>query len=468
MRGPVPSSAVDFGAVRAEFELVEQFPADVLAEAEASTDRCAGGREDRRDIEFVTIDPPGSKDLDQAVHIAADGDGYLVHYAIADVGALVAPGGALEAETRRRGQTMYLPDGSVPLHPRPLSEGAGSLLPDQDRAVALWEIRLDGTGEVVSASVRRALVRSRAQLDYEGVQADFDAGRVHPSIALLADVGRLRAAWGRAHGAIDLRLPAQEAVQTPDGWTVRIEPRTDFDAHNAQISLLTGVCAADIMLRAGVGLLRTLPTAPEDAVDELRRTAASLGQSWAEGASVGDFLAGLDVTTPQGLAVMTDATRLLRGSGYAAFGTDGAPEPPEDRGHAGVGAPYAHVTAPLRRLADRYATEVCLAACAGTPVPDWAKDALDDVAETMRRTNALANKVDRACIDLTEAVVLADRVGEEFAAVTMRADQVLLDEPAVIAPCTGGPPEGSRVTVRLETADVRSRKVSFAYEEALA
>ena len=468
MRGPVPSSAVDFGAVRTEFELVEDFPADVLADAQASADRFPEGREDRRDIEFVTIDPPGAKDLDQAVHIAAEGDGYLVHYAIADVGALVAPGGPLEAETRRRGQTMYLPDGSVPLHPRPLSEGAGSLLPGEDRAAALWEIHLDAAGEVTSATVRRALVRSRAQLDYAGVQADFDAGRVHPSIALLSEVGKLRAAWGRAHGAIDLRLPAQEAVEAPGGWTVRIEPRTDFDAHNAQISLLTGVCAADIMLRAGVGLLRTLPAAPEDAVADLRRTAAALGQDWPREVTVGDFLAGLDVATPPGLAVMTDAARLLRGSGYAAFGTDAAPEPPADRGHAGVGAPYAHVTAPLRRLADRYATEVCLAACAGTPIPDWARDALDDVAETMRRTNTLANKVDRACIDVTEAVILAGRVGEVFTAVTMRADQVLLDEPAVIAPCTGGPPEGSRVTVRLETADVASRKVSFAYEKALA
>lgn len=468
MRGPVPSSTVDFGSVRTEFELVEDFPPAALAEAEAVADQCAEGREDRRDIEFVTIDPPGSMDLDQAVHIAAEGDGYLVHYAIADVGALVVPGGALEAETRRRGQTMYLPDGSVPLHPRSLSEGAGSLLPDQDRAAALWEIRLDAAGEVVAATVRRALVRSRARLDYAGVQADFDAGRVHPSIALLPTVGELRARWGREHGAIDLRLPAQEAVQGPDGWTVRIEPRTDFDAHNAQISLLTGVCAAAIMLKAGVGLLRTLPAAPDDAVAELRRTAASLGQAWPQGVAVGDFLAGVDVTTPAGLAVMTDAARLLRGSGYAAFGTAAAPQPPADRGHAGVGAPYAHVTAPLRRLADRYATEVCLATCAGTPIPAWARDALDDVAETMRRTNTLANKVDRACIDLTEAVILADRVGERFTAVTMRADQVLLDEPAVIAPCTGGPPDGASVTVRLETADIAARKVSFAYEKALA
>lgn len=467
MRGTVPSSDVDFASVRTEFELVEDFTPDVSAEAATATDRRAAGRTDRRDIEFVTIDPPGSKDLDQAVHIAADGDGYLVHYAIADVGALVAPGGVVEAETRRRGQTMYLPDGSVPLHPRSLSEGAGSLLPDQDRAAALWEIRLDAAGEVTAATVTRAIVRSRQKLDYEGVQADFDAGRVHPSVALLPEVGKLRQQWGRDHGAIELRLPAQEAVQGPDGWSLRIEPRTDFDAYNAQISLLTGVCAAKIMLDAGVGLLRTLPTAPDDAVADLRRTAATLGQSWPEGVTVGDFLAGVDAGTPHGLAVMSDAARLLRGSGYAAFGTKAAPKPPSDHSHAGVGAPYAHVTAPLRRLADRYATEVCLAACAGEPVPEWSGGALDDVAEVMQRTNTVANKVDRACIDLTEAVILADRVGEIFEAVAMREDQVLLDDPAVIAQCSGKLPEGSRVRVKLSTADIASRKVNFAYEDAL-
>ncbi|ADG78114.1 Ribonuclease II OS=Tsukamurella paurometabola (strain ATCC 8368 / DSM / CCUG 35730 / CIP 100753/ JCM 10117 / KCTC 9821 / NBRC 16120 / NCIMB 702349 / NCTC 13040) OX=521096 GN=Tpau_1489 PE=4 SV=1 [Tsukamurella paurometabola] len=467
MRGTVPSSDVDFAAVRAEFELVEEFPAAAQSEAEEAVDRHAGDRQDRRDIEFVTIDPPGSKDLDQAVHIVADGDGYLVRYAIADVGALVPPGGALEDETRRRGQTMYLPDGSVPLHPRALSEGAGSLLPGEDRPVALWEIRVDAAGEVTSATVRRATVRSRAQLDYAGVQADFNAGRVHPSVALLPEVGRLRQAWSRAHGAIELRLPAQEAVRGADGWELRIEPRTDFDGYNAQISLLTGVCAAAIMLDAGAGLLRTLPAAPKDAVDDLRRTAAALGQSWPEGASVGDFLAGVDVSTPRGLAVMSDAARLLRGSGYAAFGVQGAVALPADASHAGVGAPYAHVTAPLRRLADRYATEVCLAACAEAAIPEWASAALIGVAETMQRTNTVANKVDRACIDLTEAVILGGRVGEIFEAVALREDQVLLDDPAVIAPCTGAPPEGARVRVRLESADVATRKVGFRFEGTL-
>ncbi|MDF0529950.1 RNB domain-containing ribonuclease [Tsukamurella sp. 8F] len=450
---------VDFQAVRSEFELTEAFGAEAQAEADRAVDRCAEGRADRTDIPLVTIDPPGSMDLDQAMHLAREGDGYLVHYAIADVAALVTPGGQLDTETRRRGQTVYLPDGSVPLHPRSLSEGAGSLLPDQRRPAALWQIRLDADGEVTSARVDRAFVRSTARLDYAGVQADADAGRLHPSIAALPDVGRLRAAWGRSRGAIDLRLPAQEAVRSDDGWRLRVEPRTQADGWNAQISLLTGMCAAHIMLDGGVGLLRTLPPAPDDAVADLRRGAAALGLEWPATVGVGDFLDGLDVTTPHGLAAMADAVTLLRGAGYAPF--DGAA--PEQPLHAGVGAPYAHVTAPLRRLADRFSTEVCLALCSGAKVPDWARSALSDMAEVMKATDALSGKVERACIDLTEAVVLAARVGETFDAVVMRGEQVFVEDPAVIAKCEGDPPEGQAVQVRLATADPDTRKVSFAY-----
>ncbi|GAA4394749.1 RNB domain-containing ribonuclease [Tsukamurella soli] len=451
---------VDFQAVRDEFALTEVFGPAEQREADTAADRFAIGRRDRADLPLVTIDPPGSCDLDQAMYIAADSAGYTVYYAIADVAALVTPGGALDLETRRRGQTYYLPDGSVPLHPLSLSEGAGSLLPQQDRPAALWEIRLDRAGEVVSARVDRARVRSVARLDYHGVQADWESGRLHPSVEALADVGRLRAAWGRAHGSVDLRLPEQEAVRGDDGWELRIEPRTAFDEWNAQISLLTGMCAAQLMLRAGVGVLRTLPPADAKTVTALRRSAAALGFDWPESTSVGEFLDGVDVSTPRGLAVMADAVSLLRGAGYAPF--DGAV--PEQPLHAGVGAPYAHVTAPLRRLGDRFATEVCLAVSASAPVPDWVRSSLVQIAETMHATDSLSAKVGRACIDLTEATILAGRVGERFAATVMRGDQVFVEQPAVIAKCAGDPPEGRAITVRLARADVAARKVAFDYQ----
>lgn len=292
----------DFGAVRAEFDLPVQFAADVLAEATAASAAAPPGpRVDATDVELVTIDPPGSKDLDQALGVARHGDGFRVHYAIADLAAVVTPGSALDAEVRRRGQTMYLPDGSVPLHPPVLSEGASSLLPDGPRAAVLWTIDLDAGGEPVTVDVRRALVRSRAQLDYAGVQADLDHGVLHPALTALAELGPLRRAAAVGRGAIELELPEQEVVPTgAGGWTVRVRQRLDIEAWNAEMSLLTGMAAARIMLDAGVGLLRVLPAPEPDALEALRRTARGLSIDWPEAASAAEMLAALPVDVPAG------------------------------------------------------------------------------------------------------------------------------------------------------------------------
>jgi len=228
MNGNETGAHPDFAAIRTEFGLPDTFPPAVLAEAAAAAAvRPAQGpdRVDATDVELVTIDPPGAKDLDQAVGVVRTGRGFRVHYAIADLGAVVVPGAALDTEVRRRGQTVYLPDGSVPLHPPVLSEDAASLLPDGPRAAVLWRIDLDDAGEPVSVDVRRALVRSRARLDYAGVQATVDAGRIHPAIAALPEVGPLRRALAVRRGAIELELPEQEVERIAGGgWTVQALP----------------------------------------------------------------------------------------------------------------------------------------------------------------------------------------------------------------------------------------------------
>ena len=80
-------------------------------------------------------------------------------------------GGAIDRETRRRGQTIYSPDRSTPLHPETLSEDAASLLPGEARPAFVWDLRLDGDGRGAAADVYRAMVRSVERMDYEGVQA---------------------------------------------------------------------------------------------------------------------------------------------------------------------------------------------------------------------------------------------------------------------------------------------------------
>src|SRR3954462_3928553 len=163
--------------IKREQDLPLQFPAEVEALAERAARAPRLPALDRTDIEFVTIDPAGAMDLDQALHVERNGTGYRVHYAIADVAAFVASGDAIDVEAHRRGETLYGADAKIPLHPKILSEGAASLLPGQVRPALLWTIELDATGEGIAVDVRRARVRSRARLDYAGVQARIDSGQ---------------------------------------------------------------------------------------------------------------------------------------------------------------------------------------------------------------------------------------------------------------------------------------------------
>ncbi|MFE3545710.1 RNB domain-containing ribonuclease [Nocardia sp. NPDC059177] len=467
----IVSAPVDFGAIRSEFGLASDYPAEAGSDARDAVDAFAGTRADRTDIEFVTIDPPGAMDLDQALHIARTATGFTLHYAIADLGAVIVPGSALARESGTRGQTFYLPDGSVPLHPPVLSEDAASLLPDRDRPAALWTIDLDEAAVPRSFTVSRALVRSRHRFDYAQVQAAADAGTLHPAIAALPEFGALRMEQGLDQGAISLRLPAQDVVRDGDHWRLDLEPRTAADDWNEQVSLLTGMCAAQIMLRhreTPTGLLRTMPPPPPSAIDSMRRTAAALGIDWPADLPVGRLLAGLDANTPAALVLMSEATTLLRGAGYTLLADLDDPAP-DQLTHSAIGAPYAHVTAPLRRLADRFTTEICLSHCAGVPVPAWVLDGLAAAAETMKRTDTVASKIDRACVDLTEATVLAPRVGTEFAAVVLReangsrGAEIFVAEPPILARCAGEPPEGAQVPVRLAVADPPTRRIEFEY-----
>src|SRR4051794_24188821 len=413
---------------------------------------------DATDVELVTLDPPGSRDLDQAVHLAARGNGFRVTYAIADVGGWVRLGGALDAETRRRGQTVYSPDRRVPLHPTVLSEGAASLLPGQITPAVVWTLDLDADGELTASDVRRARVRSRAQLDYPGVQAQADAGTLPEPLALLPRVGRLLLERAADRGAIELGTPEQEVQPAPDGgWTLAFRGDLPVETWNAQISLLTGRCAAGLMLDGGVGVLRTLPPARPEDVERLRPLAPALGVDWPEGTRPGAVISGLDAADPRHAAFLEEAATLLRGSGYTAF--DGAP--PAQPLHAGVAAPYAHVTAPLRRLVDRFGTEVCLALAAGREPGADLRAALPQLPGLMAASDRRTHEVERAVVDATGAWLLPGQEGRRFRGVAVDEATVVLDMLAVRGRCAGDLTPGARVEVRLVSADVATRTVRF-------
>ncbi len=236
---------------------------------------------------------------------------------------------------------------------------------------------------------------------------------------------------------------------------------------NAQISLLTGFGAASLMVYARVGLLRTLPAPDPRDVQRLHRTARALGIEWPAEQLYPDFIRTLDPDRADHAALILACTRLLRGSGYVAF--DG--EVPADPQHSALASEYAHVTAPLRRLGDRYAGEVCVALCAGEPVPDWVHAALPGLPSTLKTSSQRANAYERAVVNLVEAELLVDRVGEEFDAVVVEVDDDKPTRGTVVVRSLGVEarvddteelPLGQDVRVRLEVADVAERRVAFS------
>jgi exoribonuclease R len=458
--------ASGMAGLQRELGLPSEFPPEVEQAALAAAADPRWPDEDRTDIEFVTIDPPDAIDLDQAMFVERNGDGYRVHYAIADVAAFVTAGDAVDLETHRRGETLYGADAKIPLHPKVLSEDAASLLPDQVRPALLWTIELDASGEGIAVDVHRARIRSRAKLDYAGVQREIDGGKAGPMWAVLREIGELRKQREQRRGGISLPLPEQE-IRVEDGhWTLEFRARHPVEDWNEQISLLTGMAAAHLMVEHGVGLLRTLPDADPRDLARLHRMAHALGIDWPRSHSYPDFIRSLDPANPRDVAMMTACTTVLRGAGYVAF--DGAV--PEHSQHSALAAQYTHVTAPLRRLVDRYTGETCVALCAGTPVPQWVRDALPGLPATMQESARRASRYENAVLDLAEAAALASRVGEVFEGAIVELDkkdpqqgEVMLREPAILARVAADHalPLGEQVKVRLVEADPVTRRIRF-------
>lgn len=449
-----------FAAIRAREGVTPDRPAAVAKEAVGARERkhdphIEGERIDLTSIPFVTLDPVGARDLDQAVSITRVRAGWRVRYAIADVGAHVVPGGAIDRDAWERVETVYCPDMRVGLHPPVLAEGFASLLPGQVTKAVVWDMAVGPDGSLGLHDVKRAWVRSRTQYAYDDLRG-ATTGEEAALVALLHEVGTARRQAMDRAGAISLPKPSQ--VVTSSGMGLHLEFRAGggVEDDNAQISLMTGMVAAGLMIEAGIGVLRTMPPATFDAVARLRRQADAIGIEWPADRSYADLLHTIDPVTPRGAAFLTAATALFRGAKWEHFDVAQGVPVADQPTHGALAAPYAHVTAPLRRLVDRYGTEVCLAHTAGRAIPEWVRDGLEGVSKAMATGVARSGRVDRACVDAVEAAVLAPHLGHVFSGVGLDEKTVQLEDPAVVARCRGDVAVGRRQRVRLVSADVET------------
>lgn len=441
--------------IRAQFQLPGDFSAEVQAAAEAAAGKPLADHVDRTEIPFVTLDPASSTDLDQAFAIEECASDLILRYAIADVSWFVADGNSVDTEAWRRGETIYMPDERISLYPSVLSEGAASLLPDAAKPAIIFIVRVAGDGGCSFDGAERAIVRSRAKFGYATVlAADLPDG--------FAELSRRIEAAEQARGASRVDPPQQQVVEQADGtFSLEFRPMSAAEQANAGLSLAANLAIADLMYRHGTGLFRVMPEPDDWAVRRLRRSAKALGIQWSKEMSLQERQRRLDPNDPKDAAFMLAIRRTGTRASYAPFHQGERPW------HSAMRATYAHATAPLRRLADRFVCEAALALANGKEVPAEVTSAFQRLPDVMNKADAKAGQVNSAVLELAEAVVLSGRVGQTFDGTVIDIDdrgaKVQICKPAVLTRiAANGLAVGAEIKVRLEEADPLRRLSRFS------
>lgn len=403
--------------------LAAEFSPAALAEAEKARLPSISGRTDLRGLPLLTIDPEDARDHDDAVFAAPDDDpdnegGFRVIVAIADVGAFVKPGGALDREAQRRGNSVYLPDRVQPMLPERLSNDLCSLKPGVDRPCLYVEMTLDRQGRKRRHAFGRAMMRSAAKLAYRDAQDAID-GRpigadVDETLRHLHAAFRARMEERGRRAPMDLDLVERRVILAQDGTVARIDKRERLDAHRLieEFMILANIAAAETLEQKKCALIYRVHDAPDaEKLDALRDYLDGLGYTLVATPAVRPqhFNAILHLAGERGEKEMISEV-VLRAQRQAVYAT-------ENLGHFGLNlARYAHFTSPIRRYADLTVHRALIAALrlgAGGQTEDEA-GALSKIAESISETERRAMAAERDARDRYLAEYLEDRLGEEF------------------------------------------------------
>jgi exoribonuclease R len=293
------------------------------------------------------------------------------------------------------------------------------------------------------------------------------------TLPLLAEIGPKRLQLEIGRGGVSLPLRAQHVQRVAArrlGYEVVYEDPNPAENWNAQISLLTGHAAALRMLEARIGLLRTMADADEGDVRRFRLAAKGLGFGWPERQSYREFIRGLNLARPHIEALVWQARRLMRAAGYTAFAGELPPEPI----HAALAFEYAHCTAPLRRLADRYVLDLLISLAAGEQPDEPQITTLRKLPGVMAGATRKERELERRVVSVAEAWVLRDSVGSTFDALVLSAAggrvEFQIEDPPVRArmdapdghPAVQG---GTNLRLRLAEADLDAGRLRFELDQ---
>jgi len=391
-----------------------RFSDATMREAAAAQPVALGARADLRDIPLITIDPEDARDHDDAVFAEADGDGWRIVVAIADVAHYVQPGSALDKDARLRGNSTYLPDRVVPMLPHELSSDLCSLLPDVDRACFAVTIWLDAHGNKRRHLFERGLMRSVANVSYGQVQAAIDGTPDAATAPILERI--LKPLYGAYAALADARDRRQQlAIEMPelkveldaDGRVKAVRPRASFESNKVieAYMIAANVAAAEELERLRRPCMYRIHEVPtKEKLEALREFLATLGIKLAKGQVVRPELFNRILEQVRGSEHERMVNEVvLRSQSQAQYS-------PDNIGHFGLQlSRYAHFTSPIRRYADLLVHR----ALAGE-LPEADAAGFADIGTHLSTTERRSMQAERDAVDRYLAAYLAEHVGVTF------------------------------------------------------
>ncbi len=403
------------------------FPDEALAEAQRVADLplSEDKREDLRDVPIVAIDPADARDHDDAIWAQPDGEGgYKAIVAIADVSFYVRPGGKLDREARKRGNSVYFPDRVVPMLPEILSADVCSLVENEDRAAMACHLRISPEGKITKWRFTRAIVRLAANIAYEDAQKAIDDGSADEHLKNLWGAWKLLFKARQARDPLDLELPERQVRLNDEGVIEEIAVRERLDAHRVveDFMIAANVAAAKALEeKAAPVVYRVHETPSREKLTAFKEYLATQGKSFAMGQVItpGLFNRMLkDIVDPAEKALIMEA--VLRSQTQAYYG-------PSNSGHFGLAlGSYAHFTSPIRRYADLLVHRALVDAYKleqpkpkgdipeASGLSDRDKTALNQITDAISQTERRAMEAERDTIDRYVAAWLSGRVGQTF------------------------------------------------------
>lgn len=425
-------------AIRAH-DIPHEWPDAVLSEAGALRDEPSESdkqhRVDLRHLGLVTIDGEDARDFDDAVYCEAEGSGFRLWVAIADVSHYVQIGSALDEEAFNRGNSVYFPERVVPMFPEVLSNGLCSLKPNVDRLAMVCEMVIDAQGQVTDSSFYEAVIHSHARLTYTQVGAVLENGwheGVHTD--RLEGLSQLHALYKvlrearSTRGAIDFETVETRILFDENRKIDAIVPVNRNDAHKLieECMLAANVATAAYLEASELAALFRVHEGPSaERLEALRTFLGELAL---------DIPGGMDPTPLDYQSVLSrlaerdDAqviqTMLLRSLSQAVY-------KPDNGGHFGLNyEAYAHFTSPIRRYPDLLVHRAIkrLATSSGSTPRKLSKDktralypyTMTDLVAVGEHCSMTERRADDATRDVQlwlKCEYLRHHIGDEFAGV---------------------------------------------------